>query len=156
MNSKKLQKTIYRGFTLLELLIVIAVIGGLAAISVNAFPAAGRRARDATRRNDIKQFQTAMETYNNRVGSYYVNTGTPDTTDCGSANLKLAACPIDPKSGWNYTLNSTATSYVINSRLEAPNDTTKQYFVVCSDGRTGECADPGAITACATGAGSCP
>lgn len=148
----------YKGFTLLELLIVIAVIGVLARIVVVSFPAASKRARDATRRSDIKQYQTAMETYINRstTGSFYANSGTPDSTDCGTSNLKMSACPVDPKSTWNYTLNSTATGYIIYAQLEQPNDSTKPYFVVCSDGRVGECADPGAIFACATGAGSCP
>lgn len=142
------------GFTLLELLIVIAVIGGLAAIAVATFPAAGKRAKDATRMNDMKQYQTAMETYNNKVGSYYVTTGTPDATDCGATGLNLPACPKDSKATWNYTLNSTATQYVIYSQLEQPQTGATSYFVVCSDGRSGECTtSPGAATACAAG---CP
>jgi len=51
------------GFTIVELLIVIVVIGILAAISIVAYSGIQQRARDAVRINDISQLQRAIEMY---------------------------------------------------------------------------------------------
>ena len=144
------------GFTLIELLIVMAVIGGLAAISVNVFPSAAKRARDSERRSDIKQYQTAMESYNNKTGTYPVSVGLQDIATTLCSTLSLPSCPEDPKTTPKYKVNSIAGSYVIYATLEQPTTGTTAYFVVCSDGRSGECTTAPSGSACATGAGSCP
>jgi prepilin-type N-terminal cleavage/methylation domain-containing protein len=50
-----------RGFTIVELLIIIAVITVLAAISIVAYNGVQSRAYDATRRSGLKQIATALE-----------------------------------------------------------------------------------------------
>jgi prepilin-type N-terminal cleavage/methylation domain-containing protein len=140
------------GFTLIELLIVIAVIGGLASIVVTSFPAALKRARDANRRSDIKQYQTAMEVYYNKNNAYAVKTGNPaDSTFCNTT-LGLASCPTDPTSTQTYNINASATNYAIWGQLEQPKAATG-YFIVCSDGRSGECETAPSSSSCAAG---CP
>ncbi len=62
---------LFFGFTLVELLIVIAVLGVLATIGIMTFPAAQKRARDTRRRSDLKQYQTALELYANRNNSFF-------------------------------------------------------------------------------------
>lgn len=49
------------GFTLLELLVVISIIGILIAIGVASFSTAQRQGRDARRRADMKTFQNCIE-----------------------------------------------------------------------------------------------
>jgi prepilin-type N-terminal cleavage/methylation domain-containing protein len=51
------------GFTLLELLVVLAIIAILIAIGVAAFSAAQLRARDAQRKSDLKTIASALENY---------------------------------------------------------------------------------------------
>lgn len=52
-----------KGFTIIELLIVIVVIGILATITAIALGGANERARDAKRESDAKSLQTALEAY---------------------------------------------------------------------------------------------
>lgn len=126
------------GFTLLELLVVIAIVGMLAGLFVTTFPASQRRARDARRRSDIKQYQTAFEVYANRFnGNYLAATGNP-VSSCAALGLAAGSCPNDPQAPTrNYAFNSTTTQYVIWAQLENPTTPTT-FFIVCSNGRVGE------------------
>lgn len=58
------------GFTLIELVVVIAIIGVLTAFAVPNFMAARERARDVQRKNDLKQLQNAIEMYKLDYGEY--------------------------------------------------------------------------------------
>lgn len=59
-----------RGFTIVELLIVIVVIAILAAISIVAYNGVQQRARDTTRKNDLAQLAKATKLYAVDNGDY--------------------------------------------------------------------------------------
>lgn len=58
------------GFTIVELLIVIVVIGILAALVLNTFQGVQARARDTERTTDINALHTQYEVYYNDNGYY--------------------------------------------------------------------------------------
>lgn len=60
-----------KGFTLVELLVVVAIIGLLAGIAVVSVNSVRVKARDAKRIADVKQIQNALELYNNTKGGQY-------------------------------------------------------------------------------------
>lgn len=62
-----------RGFTLLELIVVVAVLGILAAIAVQQFQLHRARAIDASMRSDLKNAALAMESYYGEFLSYPTN-----------------------------------------------------------------------------------
>lgn len=102
-----------RGFTLLELLVVISIIGILIAMGTAAFSTAQQSSRDARRQSDIKAMQAAFEQY------YAVNNGTYD--DCAvmaSPEYLPAGMPLDPQTGAQYDCESTNFTYCVCADLE--------------------------------------
>ncbi len=59
-----------QGFTIVELLIVIVVIGILAAIVLTTVGGAQRKARNADRQADINSLRTQLEVYETENGTY--------------------------------------------------------------------------------------
>lgn len=60
----------WRAFTLIELLVVIAVIGVLAGLLLTVGPAVKTRGKIAMVRAQLKQIETAIESYNAKNGFY--------------------------------------------------------------------------------------
>lgn len=77
------------GFTIVELLIVIVVIGILAAIVIVAYNGIQDRARDAQRKSDIASVQKKIELYNAQNEEY------PKTTNNPKSNWKAADVRTD-------------------------------------------------------------
>jgi len=93
-----------KGFTIIELLVVVAIIGLLAATSLALFSSARTKARDAQREEHIKTLQNAMALYatNSRV---YPNptasgglclTGSDTVSSALIGADALSAVPRDP------------------------------------------------------------
>lgn len=103
------------GFTLLELLIVISIIGILIALASVSFTTAQQKGRDAKRRGDIKAMQNAFE-------QYYANSNGAYGASCATMQASLpGGLPVDPKTGAAYTCNSAGgatTGYCVCADLE--------------------------------------
>lgn len=72
--ARKITHTNTRGFTIVELLIVIVVIAVLAAIAIVAFNGAQARASFSRYQADMKSIVKALELYKAENGSYPVTT----------------------------------------------------------------------------------
>ena len=62
------------GFTLLELLVVITIIGLLASVGLASYTRAQARARDAKRQSDITSLRNALEIYYSENNVYLLST----------------------------------------------------------------------------------
>ncbi len=120
-----------KGFTLIEMVIVIVVIGILMGLTFNGIGGLQANARDTRRTSDLKQVQSYLELYFNKCGIY------PGPNDCNPAGNDPASwaafqtvvestvadtgdIPNDPKIGFNYSYYVAADnlSYVIRADME--------------------------------------
>lgn len=83
MTSLKLKQ---RGFTIIELLIVIIVIGILATLVITTFSGIQRNARNRTREADVNAVHSQLEYYYGNNG-VYPTLGNLNDTDWRSSNL---------------------------------------------------------------------
>lgn len=121
-----------KGFTIVELLIVIVVIAILAAITIVAFSGVQSRARDSTRKSDLSNAAKQLKLY-------LVTNGDSSLNGCGNANsLAWFASDYDG-AGPNVPVNSCLTKALTDpSGLNSCSGATCHAYlkVTCADGVT--------------------
>lgn len=81
-----------KGFTLLEIMVAIAIISVLAGVSINAYTVYVRNSRDARRVVDFESYRSALELYR----SNSINGNYPDNLQALIDGGYMDALPVDP------------------------------------------------------------
>ena len=109
-----------KGFTLIELMIVIAIIGILAAIAIPQFTAYRQRGYNTACQSDLRNAATAQEAYYSDSLSYAGDTGGLSTRGyTPSANVSLTVAG----SSTGYTMTASHTSGTKTWSLTGPGGT---------------------------------
>lgn len=128
-----------KAFTLIELLIAMAILGILATVGLGSFRTAQMRGRDTERKSDLKQVSNAIELYYQDYNRYPQASGTniaacPSTgpTSCtwGTGELTdgkttyMKIVPGDPTGAcpYIYKVSSTGNKYQLFAYLENTQD----------------------------------
>lgn len=126
-----------KGFTLIELMIVVAIISILTGIIVTSLTSSKSKSRDAQRVSDINQIQLALEQYFDRCGQYPADIYSTASCFSGATSVGfndyIAVVPHDPSDKtlkYGYAVNdaSTPTDYVLHATLENPNQVQQNSF----------------------------
>ncbi|MCA9368916.1 MAG: type II secretion system protein [Pseudomonadales bacterium] len=131
-NTQVSKKNATKGFTLVELLIVIVIIGLLSAIGLSSFISSQKKGRDARRKADLSAIQSALELYYNDFDAYPADFGAKIDGCDGSAcdwnglwqkngTTYMVQIPSDPGGG-SYAYDSDGSSYILYARLENIHD----------------------------------
>jgi prepilin-type N-terminal cleavage/methylation domain-containing protein len=117
-----------KGFTIVELLIVIVVIGILALLVITTYSGIQAKARNSKRSSDVATIQTQLEAFFQNSG-YYPSLGDMNSASWLSTNMKSldTGALIDPS-------NSTQSKTLVNSLSPS-----KQYGYQVTDASDATC-----------------
>jgi type II secretion system protein G len=123
------------GFTLMEIMVVIAIIGVLATMIAGNFIEANKKSRDAQRKSNMTQVKNALEAYYNDHGSYPASNGGEilgagwgerfQDLDIADGAVYMAQLPTDPRAPsiqYFYHTDTNATKYQLFTYLENERD----------------------------------
>lgn len=152
MNGCKVGKNNY-GFTLIEVLVAVSIIGILSAvIAVNSIDS-GKQSRDTERQADLRALQSAVELYKNKYGRYpeqcptsgasangwsgqqgtdFACSGSDTQYIVGLAPEFISVLPIDPKTGtgqygYVYRTNTNGTVYKLMAMNSVESESVTNY-----------------------------
>ena len=124
-----------RGFTFIELIVVVTIIAVLMAIAAVTYSSTTIKSRDAKRLSDIEKIRSALEICRSEDGRYPPAANVPEAVSnnllCNSGTNVLSRFPTGPK-GDTYVYTPAAvspfTTYTLEVTLEnnvnCPYDTT--------------------------------
>lgn len=123
IKNTQISRISKRGFTLIEMLVVVAVIGILATMIIIGLNSVRQPTRDARRAADLKQIQNGLEIY------YSKNTAYPAATtwiaDLQTAtNSKIPSDPLGGSTVYYYcvlAVSGTNQRYTLGAQLEESN-----------------------------------
>ncbi len=130
-----------KGFTLIELMIVVAIIGILAAIAIPNFLRFQLRARSSEGKTNIAALRTAQESFSAEFGTYRSANQTPNPAP-GATKMVFDA-DDDSKGGFTATgwspegrvffvyamaSNATGTNYTVDAQADIDGDSTVQLW----------------------------
>ena len=113
---QKLRGSNEKGFTLIELMIVIAIIGILAAIAIPNFVSYRQRSYNSAAQSDLKNAMTTQEAY--FVDNSIYATSTAKLTAAGfkqSTNVTFVTPVPASATGYTMTAYHTAGKYYLDS-----------------------------------------
>lgn len=134
------------GFTLIELLVVVSLLGILATLVIANMNSARERARDAQRKSDLRNIQTALRLYYNDFAGYPTSSGglivgCGGNCTWGSAWIRngvtyMNILPKDPLAAQSYTYTGVAGNedYTLKSCLENRSDDKGVVDATCPSG----------------------
>ena len=120
-----------KGFTLLELLIVVVVIAILATLAVPQYIKAVERSKEARARHHLSLIAQAEHLYRAVNDSYITAGDTPSTT---GLNNFAELTGIDPDDDWNYSVDNVAPAAFLSHAIRTNGPNSGEEITLDQDG----------------------
>jgi len=128
------------GFTLIEILIVVAIIAILASVVLVGLGPTQQAGRDARRISDLSEVQNGLELYYNKCGYY------PGASSATDASCDAAAPGTDPVAAYNNMAGELVSLGIgISSVPVDPNNTSPHQYTYATNGASGSSYVLGAV-----------
>lgn len=114
-----------RGFTLVEIMVVVVIIGLLAAIAIPVFARVQRKSQNSRFVNDLRAFAQAYETYALENGAWPANAGSGVVPPGMSGELRDGDWTVAQNSvggKWNWDYNNMGITASISTTGVAASD----------------------------------
>ncbi|MBU2052368.1 prepilin-type N-terminal cleavage/methylation domain-containing protein [Patescibacteria group bacterium] len=105
------------GFTLIEILVTVSIIGLLTMIGLTNFRVANQKARDGRRQGDLEQIKAALELYRTDEAEYPTDISS-GTIQSPTGTVYMNEVPTDPISTREYYYSSDSDTYTLCAALE--------------------------------------
>ena len=128
-----------KGFTLIELMIVVVIIGLLASVAIPNFISLVGRAREASVKSNMHVLQTAAEDFAAVSGGRYPDDAT-DLSDAGQTlaqHVPFSAFPENPFTGSSSVVQFDADPTIGNAGEMGFNPATPDSYQVVGNGADG-------------------
>ncbi len=107
-----------KGFTLVELLVVMSIIALLLTIGLSFYGNAQRATRDAKRRSDLDAFRKSLETYKTEKETYVPATTFPCTTATSNWTFNSTNVGVQGSfTGCPASIGNALRSYFVNGAI---------------------------------------
>ncbi len=120
-----------KGFTLIELMIVVVIIGILAALAIPRFMRSTTKSKQTEAKQLLKQIYTMQHAYRQEFNAYCLN---GVSAAAGSVNFARLGVDIGASARYTYAMTAAANTFSCTATANLDDDATNDVWAIDQDG----------------------
>jgi prepilin-type N-terminal cleavage/methylation domain-containing protein len=123
-----------KGFTLIELMIVVVIIGILAALAIPRFMRATTKAKQSEAKQILKQIYTMQQTYKQANDTYWIH-AVAATNANGLTEFAPLGVEVGSSARYSYLIAAAATTFTCTATANLDDDATVDTWTINEEGQ---------------------